>query len=73
MPDASHGTAHRLAVRERVLGIEEVADRGELGQAVAVEEPDPGPACPELVDPAAERVVYGQDDAIILTDFTPRA
>ena len=27
----------------------------------------------ELVDPAAERVVYGQDDAIILTDFTPRA
>ena len=27
----------------------------------------------ELVDPATERVVYGQDDAIILTDFTPRA
>jgi hypothetical protein len=27
----------------------------------------------ELVDPASERVVYGQDDAIILTDFTPRA
>ena len=27
----------------------------------------------ELVDPATERVVYGQDDAIILTDFTPSA
>jgi hypothetical protein len=27
----------------------------------------------ELLDPAAERVGYGQDDEIILTDFTPSA
>jgi hypothetical protein len=27
----------------------------------------------ELADPATECVVYGQDDAIILTDFTPSA
>jgi hypothetical protein len=27
----------------------------------------------ELLDPTTERLVYWQDDAIILTDFTPRA
>ena len=61
-PFGKSGTALDVGGRQRAQRARHLGER-ELREMPRV----------ELVDPATERVVYGQDDAIILTDFTPSA